>query len=122
MPVSQCHTATEPLALSEPERPALVTVLLPAATRVLRLRCDAECPHANEVYRSVSAALYNLCVLGERLLWRACRRHWSESDNPSNTARLAALAMPNLTLLDYGGRGTMWNPITLDDNLCVRPP
>jgi DTW domain-containing protein YfiP len=23
--------------------------------------------------------------------------------------------MPNLTLLDYGGRGTTWNPITLDD-------
>ncbi len=32
-------------------------------------------------------------------------RHWKERHKTSNTARLAALAMPNLSLVDYGGPG-----------------
>jgi len=41
-------------------------------------------------------------------------RHWKERNKPSNTARLAGLAMPNLTIVDYGGPGEQWDPATLD--------
>lgn len=82
--------------------------------RVLRVQFDAERPHADVVYCGVRATL--ACSVGSaRLAFStACRRHWSDSDSPSNTARLAALAMPNLTLLDYGTRGTTWNSAVLN--------
>jgi len=41
-------------------------------------------------------------------------RHWKERHKPSNTARLAALAIPSLSLVDYGGPGERWNPATLE--------
>jgi DTW domain-containing protein YfiP len=40
-------------------------------------------------------------------------RHWKERNKPSNTARLAELAMPSLTVVDYGAAGTTWDPRTL---------
>ena len=41
-------------------------------------------------------------------------RHWKERNKPSNTARLANLAIPNLRIVDYGAPGTVWSPGTLD--------
>ena len=40
-------------------------------------------------------------------------RHWKERSKPSNTARLADLAMPSVTVVDYGASGTTWDPTTL---------
>jgi DTW domain-containing protein YfiP len=41
-------------------------------------------------------------------------RHWKERLKPSNTARLAALAIPALRILDYGAPGTTWDPAAVD--------
>jgi len=41
-------------------------------------------------------------------------RHWKERNKPSNTARLAGIAIPNLRIVDYGAPGTQWDPKTLD--------
>ena len=41
-------------------------------------------------------------------------RHWKERHKPSNTARLAALAISNLQVVDYGAPGTTWEPSTLE--------
>ena len=41
-------------------------------------------------------------------------RHWKERLKPSNTARLAAHAIPSLTLVDYGAPGSVWNANLLD--------
>ena len=40
-------------------------------------------------------------------------RHWKERNSPSNTARLAKLAMPSLRVVDYGAAGTTWDPRVL---------
>jgi DTW domain-containing protein YfiP len=40
-------------------------------------------------------------------------RHWKERNKPSNTARLADLAMPSMRVVDYGAAGTLWDPRTL---------
>jgi len=40
-------------------------------------------------------------------------RHWKERNKPSNTARLAKLAMPSLKVVDYGLEGTTWDPRVL---------
>ena len=40
-------------------------------------------------------------------------RHWKERHKPSNTARLAELAIPNLRVVDYGAPGTQWNSTIL---------
>ena len=41
-------------------------------------------------------------------------RHWKERNKPSNTARLASLAIPNLRIVDYGAPGEPWSSNTLD--------
>ena len=41
-------------------------------------------------------------------------RHWKERHKPSNTARLASLAVPNLRVIDYGAPGVVWSPEILD--------
>jgi DTW domain-containing protein YfiP len=41
-------------------------------------------------------------------------RHWKERHKPSNTARLAALAIPKLSIVDYGGPGEHWDPEILN--------
>jgi DTW domain-containing protein YfiP len=41
-------------------------------------------------------------------------RHWKERRKPSNTARLAALAIPSLRILDYGAPGAVWDQNVLD--------
>jgi DTW domain-containing protein YfiP len=41
-------------------------------------------------------------------------RHWKERLKPSNTARLAAHAIPGLQLVDYGAPGQPWDPACLD--------
>jgi len=35
-------------------------------------------------------------------------RHWKERAKPSNTARLAACAIPSLNLIDFGAPGAPW--------------
>ena len=41
-------------------------------------------------------------------------RHWKERHKPSNTARLAELAIPKLNVIDYGAPGTQWDPTILN--------
>ena len=41
-------------------------------------------------------------------------RHWKERNKPSNTARLASLAIPNLRIIDYGAPGEQWSSSALD--------
>ncbi len=41
-------------------------------------------------------------------------RHWKERHKPSNTARLAGLAVSNLRIVDYGAPNTTWEPKILD--------
>ena len=41
-------------------------------------------------------------------------RHWKERWRPSNTGRLAALALPSTTLVDYGAQGERWDDGILD--------
>jgi len=45
-------------------------------------------------------------------------RHWKERWRPSNTGRLAALALPHTTLVDYGAPGEPWD----DDTLVLSDP
>ena len=51
-------------------------------------------------------------------------RHWKEARTASNTARLAALALPDCTILDYGARGTRFDPAPLGgpDTWLLFPP
>ena len=41
-------------------------------------------------------------------------RHWKERNKPSNTARLANLAIPNLRIVDYGAPEAAWSPNILN--------